>query len=66
MIKTDILKYLIQQGRGRTQIELARAIHGEDAYPQQVNQDLDLLVRQGAIECRGEGGAADPYRYYPA
>jgi hypothetical protein len=64
MIKIDILKYLVQQGPGRTELELARAVHGPEAYQQQVNQDLDLLVRQGAIERRGEGGAADPFRYY--
>jgi len=61
MIKIDVLAYLIKQGPGRSEIELARAIHGNDAYQQQVNGDLSLLLSRGIVERRSE----NPYRYYP-
>jgi hypothetical protein len=66
MIKTGALLYLVKQGLGRTELELARAIHGPDGYQQQVNQDLALLVQRRVIERRGAGGAQDPSRYYAA
>jgi hypothetical protein len=62
MIKIDVLEYLIQHGPGRTELELAKAIHGPDGYQQQVNQDINLLIGRGKIERREE----TPYRYYPA
>jgi hypothetical protein len=65
MMQADVLKFLIEKGPGRTQVELAKAIHGPSGYQQQVNQDLDLLVSRGLIERRGKGGAAEPYQYYP-
>ncbi|MGY3355098.1 hypothetical protein ACVWZK_001761 [Bradyrhizobium sp. GM0.4] len=65
MIQIDVLQFLIEKGPGRTEIELARAIHGEQAHQQQVNQDLVLLVGRGNADRRGEGGPGDPYRYYP-
>ncbi|MCK1289370.1 MULTISPECIES: hypothetical protein [unclassified Bradyrhizobium] len=65
MIQVDVLQFLIEKGPGRTEIELARAIHGDKAYQQQVNQDLTLVVGRGKAERRGEGGQHDPFRYYP-
>jgi hypothetical protein len=62
MIKIEVLEYLIKHGPGRTELELAKAIHGESGYQQQVNQDLALLVGRGAVERRSEA----PYRYFPA
>lgn len=64
MIQISVLKFLVEKGPGRTEIELARAIHGEGAYQQQVNQDLRMLVDSGAVERRG-GGPDGPYRYFP-
>jgi len=32
MTKIDVLEHLIEQGPGRTEIELAKAIHGEKRY----------------------------------
>jgi hypothetical protein len=61
----DVLKFLITKGQGRTQLELSEAIHGNSAYQQQVNQECQLLVARGEVERRGQGGTADPYRYYP-
>lgn len=66
MTQIDVLEFLIQKGPGRTQVELARAIHGESGYQQQVNQDLELLVHRGKCEKRGIGGVEQPFRYFPA
>lgn len=65
MIQIDVLHFLIEKGPGRTEIELARAVHGDKAYQQQVNQDLTLLVGRGMVKRCGEGGQHDPYRYFP-
>jgi len=64
MIQIDVLQFLIEKGPNRTEIELARAIHGDYAYQQQVNQDIRMLDR-GEVERRGSGGPNDPYRYHP-
>ncbi|MCP3463048.1 hypothetical protein [Bradyrhizobium sp. CCGUVB23] len=66
MIQIDVIRFLVGKGPGRTEIELAKAIHGDDAYQQQVNQDVRMLVDAGKIVRRGGGGPNDPYRYYPA
>lgn len=63
MIKADVLKYLIDIGPGRTQLELAQAVHGSVGVTQNVNQDLALIGN--IIERRGKGGRGDPFRYYP-
>jgi hypothetical protein len=65
MIQVDVLQFLIEKGPDRTEIELARSIHGDNAYQQQVNQDLRMLADRGSIERRGGGGQHDPYRYFP-
>jgi hypothetical protein len=65
MIQVDVLQFLIEKGPGRTELELARAIHGDKGYQQQVNQDLGLLVNGGKAQRRGDGGPSDPYRYFP-
>lgn len=61
MLKMDVLQYLIERGPGRTEVELARAIHGDKGYQQQVNKDLALLLGKATVTRRGE-----PWRYYPA
>jgi hypothetical protein len=60
-----VLAYLIAMCPGRTEMELARAVHGRDGYQQQVNQDCSMLVNSGRAERRGNGGPNDPYRYFP-
>jgi len=65
MIQINVLKFLIEKGPGRSEIDLARAIHGDKAYQQQVNQDIRMLVDSGQVDRRGAGGVTDPYRYYP-
>ena len=65
LIKIDVIQYLVENGPGRTEIELARAIHGLRGYQQQVNQDCNMLVNLGKVERRGEGGINDPFRYFP-
>jgi hypothetical protein len=65
MAQIDVLKFLIDKGPGRSEAELASAIHGETGYQQQVNQDCAALVSAGVVERRGNGGPADPFRYWP-
>lgn len=45
--KIDVLEYLIGQGPGRRQLELAKAIYGLQDVQQQVNQGLTLMVGGG-------------------
>lgn len=61
----DVLAYLIRTAPGRTEAQLAEAIHGDAAYQQRVNQDCRMLADQGVVERRGGGGQSDPYRYFP-
>lgn len=65
LVQTQVLKHLILKGPGRTQVELATAIHGRNGYQQRVNQDCALLIHGGEVERRGSGRPGDPYRYYP-
>jgi hypothetical protein len=66
MLLSDVLTYLIEKGPGRTEAQLAVAIYGSGAEQQSVNSDCRLLAGRGKVERRGEGGPADPFRYYPA
>ena len=66
MTKIDVLRYLIENGPGRTEVELARAIHGDRATQQMVNQDIALLIGRGVVVRKGDGGPLDPYRLFPA
>lgn len=65
LAQIDVLAYLIRVGPGRTEAQLADAIHGDAAYQQRVNQDCRMLAEQGVVERRGGGGPSDPYRYFP-
>ena len=63
----QVLEFLISNGPGRTEMELAAAIFGDNdkAYQQRVNQDCRMLVNKGVVERRGKGGPADPFKYFP-
>jgi hypothetical protein len=65
LIQLDVIVFLVAKGPGRTERQLAEAIHGSGAYQQQVNQDCQLLVQRNKVERRGDGGPNDPFRYYP-
>jgi hypothetical protein len=65
MTQYKALEYLIARGPGRTELELARAIHGGRATQQYVNQDCTMLVIEGKAERRGAGRKKEPYRYWP-
>ncbi len=65
MVQIDVIAFLIEKGPGRTEAELAEAIFADRASQQRVNQDCRMLLDRGAVERRGSGGHADPYRYYP-
>jgi hypothetical protein len=59
------IEQLVEEQPGLTQSELAKVLFGaEEGYQQRVNEDCRLLVARGTIEQRGQGGNADPYRYY--
>ncbi len=60
-----VVKFLIENGPGRTARELAEAIFVDPGYQQRVNQDCEKMSNSGEVERRGTGGLADPYRYYP-
>jgi hypothetical protein len=60
-----VLEFLIRNGPGRTETELAEAIFGRQGYQQRVNQDCYLLTGKGTVERRGDGGNTDPFRYFP-
>jgi hypothetical protein len=62
----DVLQFLIENGPGRTEAQLAEAIFGNLGYQQRVNGDCRLLESQGRVERRGSGGPTDPYKYFPS
>jgi hypothetical protein len=61
----DTLRFIIESGPGRTEVQLADAIFGREGYQQRVNGDCRLLESRGVIERRGSGGPTEPFRYYP-
>ena len=65
MQQSDVLLYLVENGPGRSELELSEAIYGAPGYRQRLQQDLLRLVSSGGIERRGEGSPADPYTYHP-
>ncbi len=60
-----VVKFLIENGPGRTAEELAEAIFVDARYQPRVNQDCELMRSSGEIERRGSGSSNEPYRYYP-
>ena len=63
--QTDVLVYLVENGPGRSALELAHAIYGEEGSDLRVQQDLMRLVGTGEIERSGIGNLTDPHTYYP-
>lgn len=64
MIK-DKLAELIRARPGLTATELSEELFGsKEGYQQRVNQDCNLLLDDGVVERRGEGGRSDPFRYF--
>ena len=61
----EVLLFLIENGPGRTERQLAEAIFGCKAYQQRVNSDCQVLLSRGLVERRREGGPSDPYVYFP-
>ena len=60
-----VVKFLIENGPGRTTKELAEAIFVDPGYQKRVNQDCEMMCKSGEVERRGSGCLADPHRYYP-
>ena len=63
--QTDVLLYLVENGPGRSALELAQAIYGEVGSELRMQQDLMRLVGAGEIESSGVGNLTDPHTYYP-
>jgi len=61
----DVLLYLVENGAGRSALELSQAIYGEGATELRMQQDLLRLVSSGEIERRGMGRPTDPHSYFP-
>lgn len=55
---------LVGRRPGLTEAEIASILFGADGYQQRVNSDCRWLVGQGRIRRQGDGGPADPFRYY--
>lgn len=64
LAQLDVLLYLIENGPGRSALELSQAIYGEQGGELRLKQDLVRLVTSGEIERRGFGTLADPHSYY--
>ena len=65
LAQIDVLLHLVDNGTGRSALELAQAIYGAAATELRIQQDLVRLVSSGAIERRGLGSLTDPHSYYP-
>ena len=65
LAQIDVLLFLVENGPGRSALELSQAIHGDEAGELRVQQDLEKLVSSGEIERRRIGSLTDPYAYYP-
>jgi hypothetical protein len=61
----EVLLYLVENGPGRSALELLQAIYGDEASELRIQQDLGRLVSSGEIERRGIGSLSDPHAYYP-
>ena len=61
----DVLLYLVENGPGRSALELSQAIYGDETGELRVLQDLGKLVTSGQIEQRAMESLADPHCYHP-
>ena len=61
----DVLLYLVENGPGRSALELSQAIYGDQTGELRVLQDLGKLVTSGQIEQRAMESLTDPHWYYP-
>jgi glycosyltransferase A (GT-A) superfamily protein (DUF2064 family) len=61
---SEVLVFLIEQGPGRTETELADAI-GDRALEHEISAECRRLVDQGKVRRRGTGSLFDPFTYYP-
>ena len=60
------MRYLIAKCPGRTEIEITRAIYGQDARVSRVNLVCHKLVNEGLVKREGRGRVDSPYRYWPS
>jgi len=62
----DDIQRIVRATPGLTATEIARALSGVDGYGEQVRSSCQALYSAGRIGRTGNGGPADPFRYYPA
>jgi hypothetical protein len=60
----DRILDVVRRRPGLTELEIAKALYGENAKQQQVNPDCRYLWESGAIERLGVGGPGDPFVYH--
>jgi hypothetical protein len=65
LCQIDVLLHLIENGPGRSALELSQAIYGDRGGDLRLQQDLMRLVSSGEIERRGLGTPVDPHSYCP-
>ena len=65
LAQIDVLLYLVENGAGRSALELSQAIYGDGAGELGVLQDLGKLVTSGQIELRSMESLTDRHWYYP-
>jgi hypothetical protein len=65
LAQIDVLLYLVENGPGRSALELSQAIYGERATELRVQQDLTRLVSSDEIERRGIESLIEPDTYHP-
>jgi hypothetical protein len=65
LAQIHVLLYLVENGPGRSALELSQAIYGEGATELRVQQDLMRLVSSDEIEGQGIGSLTDPHTYPP-
>ncbi|QRM32708.1 hypothetical protein [Microvirga sp. VF16] len=65
MAMADEIEALISRSPGLTEAEIATALFGDAAYPQQVSNACRSLLRSRRIKRSGRGGRSDPFRYFP-
>ena len=64
LAQIDVLLHLVENGNGRSALQLSEAIYGYGSSELRVQQDLMRLISSGEIERRGIGSLTDPHSYH--
>ena len=64
MALDDRIIQVVGERPGLTELEIAKALLGKDAYQQKVNKKCRKLVADKILERRGPGEGNTPFRYH--